>query len=89
MFKRTVSVISSDPPCKNGNLLFTTIPLEPVSDNKCGRYRRFPDSKSDYFCELLLASILNKRKPFHREPANENKQLNETKTWISISRIPL
>ena len=73
-------MISIDPPCKNGNLLFTTVPLEPVSDNKCGRYSRFPDSESVYFCE---------RKPFHREPANENKQLNETKTWISISRIPL
>ena len=30
--KRTVSVISSDPPCKVGNAWFTTVPLNPLSN---------------------------------------------------------
>ena len=42
--KGTVSVILSDPPCKEGNARFTTIPLKP--NQICGRYRRFPGSKS-------------------------------------------
>ena len=25
---------------------FTMVPLKPLSDQKCGRYRRFPDLKS-------------------------------------------
>ena len=31
-FKGTVSVVSSDPPCKDGNARFTTVPLTPKSD---------------------------------------------------------
>ena len=27
---------------KDGNPRFTTLPLKPLSDQKCGRYRRFP-----------------------------------------------
>ena len=42
--EETVSVILSDPPCKEGNARFTTIPLKP--NQICGRYRRFPGSKS-------------------------------------------
>ena len=34
-------LISSDPPCKNGNARFTIVPLKPLSDQKCGRYCRF------------------------------------------------
>ena len=30
--KRTVSVISCDPPCKSGNSRFTTVPLKSLSD---------------------------------------------------------
>ena len=30
--KGTVSVISSDPPCKDGNARFTTVPLKALSD---------------------------------------------------------
>ena len=33
--KGTESVISSDPPCKDGNVRFTTVPLKPCSDKKC------------------------------------------------------
>ena len=32
LLKGTVSVISSDPPCKDGNARFTTIPLKALSD---------------------------------------------------------
>ena len=37
-FKGTVSVILGDPPRKDGNARFTTIPLKPLPDHKCGRY---------------------------------------------------
>ena len=37
-FTRIVSVISSDPPCKDGNARFTLVPWRPLSDQKCGRY---------------------------------------------------
>ena len=46
LFKGTVSVISNDPPCKDGNTQFTTVPLKPLSDKKCGRYFRFSKFKS-------------------------------------------
>ena len=39
--KGTVSVISSCPLCKDGNIRFTTVPLNPLSEHKCGRYRFF------------------------------------------------
>ena len=39
--KGTVSVISSD-----GNARFTTVLLKSWSDQKCEKYRRFPDSKN-------------------------------------------
>ena len=31
-YKETLSVIANDPPCKDGNGRFTTIPLKPLSD---------------------------------------------------------
>ena len=31
--KETVSVISNDPPCKDGNAKFVMIPLKPFSDH--------------------------------------------------------
>ena len=31
-FKGTVSVVLSDPPCKDGNAWFTTVPLKALSD---------------------------------------------------------
>ena len=31
-FKGTVSLISSDPPCKDGNARFTTVTLKALSD---------------------------------------------------------
>ena len=43
--KGTVSVMLSDPSCKDGNVQFKTVPFKPQSDHKCGRYRRFSDSK--------------------------------------------
>ena len=41
LLKGTVSVISSDSSCKDDDARFTTVPLKPFSDQKCGRYRRF------------------------------------------------
>ena len=32
LLKGTVSIISSDPPCKDGNAQFTIVPLKPISD---------------------------------------------------------
>ena len=32
LLKRTVSVTSSDPPCKDDNARFTTVPLKALSD---------------------------------------------------------
>ena len=56
---RTVSVISSDPPCKDSNVQFTTAPLKPLSDKKCGRYCRLNDLKKPQ----KKVSSLNKQKP--------------------------
>ena len=53
----TVSINLIDPPCKDGNARFTTIPLKPVSDKKkYKRYRRFSDSKSPLF--LLISPLV-------------------------------
>ena len=52
-FKGTVSVISRDPLCKDGNARFKTVPLKLLSNKKCGRYCRFFYSKSVNFCEFL------------------------------------
>ena len=30
--ERTVNIISSDPPCKDGNARFTTVPLKGISN---------------------------------------------------------
>ena len=37
LHKGTLCVISSDPPCKDGNDRFTTVPLKLFSVKKCGR----------------------------------------------------
>ena len=34
LIKETVSVILSDPPCKNSNVQFTTVPLKPLNLSK-------------------------------------------------------
>ena len=56
--KRTVSVISRDPPGKDSNARFLTVPLKPLSVQISGRYRRFSDWKSVYFCEFLIFLII-------------------------------
>ena len=35
MFKGTACVFLNDPPCKDGYVRFTTVPLEPSSDLYC------------------------------------------------------
>ena len=37
--KRTVHIISNNPPSKDDNGLFTAEPFKHFSDKKCGRYR--------------------------------------------------
>ena len=44
---KEVSVISRNPPCKNGNARFTTVPLKPLHQ-LCGRYFHFSRFKSVY-----------------------------------------
>ena len=61
--KRTVSVILSDPPSKDENIRFTTVPLKPQSDKK---YGVFP---------MIIKKCASQ---FRREPANENKPLKLT-----------
>jgi len=41
LVKGTGSLISSDPPCKNGNTRFTTVPLKALSDQVWKRYSFF------------------------------------------------
>ena len=41
--KGTVSVILSRTPGKDGNARFTTEPMKPKSDQKCGGYLRFSE----------------------------------------------
>ena len=71
-------VISSDPQCKDGNAR---------SDQKCGRYRRFSDSKSVYFCEFLHYFYCKQK--YADETANENKHFKIIKTLISQSALSL
>ena len=42
----TVSIISSDPPCKDGSAIFTTVPFKSLSDQSCEKYCRFSKLKS-------------------------------------------
>ena len=44
-FKGTLIVVLSDPPCKDGNARFTTVPLKPLSDQRCGSIVVFLDLK--------------------------------------------
>ena len=56
--KGTVSMISSDPSCKDQ---FTMVPLQPKSDQYCGRYCRFFrvkinllfDNSNMFFCRIM------------------------------------
>jgi len=47
--KGTVSVISIDPPSKDGNALFTTVTLKPLNDQECRRCCRFSRFKTVLF----------------------------------------
>ena len=48
--KGTASLVSSDPPYSNAR--FTTVPMKPKPDQKCGRYPCLSDLRV-YFCEFL------------------------------------
>ena len=49
-FKGTVSVISSDPPCRDGISRFTTIPLKRQSDQFCILGLRVNNSDKSSMC---------------------------------------
>ena len=72
------SVISCDPPCKNGNSRFTTVPLKPKPSKTLEEIVVFSDSKSAHFCEFLHCFLQAKcaSDPF-RENANENQPLKK------------
>ena len=63
---------------QNGNALFTTDPLK-HSDQKFGRYRRFPDSKSFLFLWVSSLLLVNKKcaRHFRGKIANENEQFKK------------
>ena len=70
-FKGTASVGSRDPQCKDGNPLFKTVPLKPLSDQNCGRYCNFSSFKR------VLGLII----PLCFPAVEMRKSL--LKTWIS------
>ena len=47
-FKGTVSVISDDPPYKDGNVRFTTVPLKYQSNYKCENTVGFDSKKLNF-----------------------------------------
>ena len=61
--KGTVSVISSNPLCKNGNARFTNLPLKALSDQVWNRYSCFGSSKlicSCGFSAKVTCTVLNR-----------------------------
>ena len=76
MLNGTVSVISSDPPCKD-----SAMPdLQTKSDQKCGRNIRFSDSKCLFFF-LVVSPLLLKNKECtitFAEKLQINEQFKET-----------
>ena len=75
MLKGTVSVISSDPPFKDFNVRFTTVPGKPTSDH-------------EKYIILLFSQLFPKSKkctsPFFREIVNEKKNSLKTNYMIQI-----
>ena len=66
-FKLNVSVISSELSCKDGNARFRTVPLKPLSDQKCERYCRFSrfkgfhcDDYHAFFCSNAQVTFVEK-----------------------------
>ena len=85
ILKGAVNVILVEPPSKVGNGRFTTVPLKPWSDQKCGRHRRFLTKKCLFlWVFLLLHTSKNCASHFRRETANEKKNIfYKQKTLIS------
>ena len=59
--KGTVCVKISNPPCKDENARFTTVPLKLLSNQKCGRYRLFLTRKVFNFDVFSSASNKQER----------------------------
>ena len=55
MLKRTVSVILIDPPCKEDNVRFTTVPLKTLSGQLLIEYPCFCESKLFIFVCIFSA----------------------------------
>ena len=76
--KRSISVISSDPPCKDNNVRFTTIPLKPnLIIKNVDAIPSFSGFKK-YLIQIISPLILIRKKcaiHFRRGHANENNSL--------------
>ena len=84
-FKGTVSVISRDPSRTNDNARFTTVPLKPLSDRKCGRYSRFSRFKVlsfDYF--FIFYCSRNARFTCLEKPQFKIINFQSFKCWYCI-----
>ena len=64
----TGSLISSDPPCKNGNARFTTVPFKNLSDQVWNRYSCFVSSSY-----LFLFDVSPRKWPSHSWFSNSLK----------------
>ena len=81
-YKRTVSVNSSNPPSKDGNARFTTVPLKPLSDQHCQGYSRFSRLNSDNFYMFFCRS--NAQVTFLAKPQSEMNSFQNYKHWYLI-----
>ena len=71
-FKQVVSVNLCDPPCKDDNVQFTTVPLKPLSDRYCLRYCRVL-----WVCLILIIPRnVSYSRNVRRETTNENNKFS-------------
>ena len=73
LFKATVSVILSNSSCKDWNVQFTSLPLQPLSHLNCeSKIKSF--SSLEKFSDLSYFKSKKFASHFRRKPANEIKQ---------------
>ena len=82
IFKGTVSVISSDRPCKDGNTRIKTVAPKSYSDRKCG----IVNISASF---SIASSKQGMRKSIsHGESANVNNSLKKQNHWYLIRSWP-
>ena len=82
--KETVSVILCNPPCKDVNSRFTTVPLKPYSDKNVEDTIVFLTRKVFISVSFSIAFCMQEmRNHLRRETTNENEK--NKKTLISSS----